>query len=132
MSISADQEEFQGCENKDPNPKQAYGDKKVPLHLCTPAGMAYEAMAMKHGAHKYGAWNFRQTKVEQMTYIGAALRHLSQYQDGESIDEESGVPHLGLAKACLGILIDSIENDGSIDNRPPKGRMTELLEAFAL
>ena len=32
------------------NPKRAFGDKLLPLHLVPPAAIAYIAMAMKEGA----------------------------------------------------------------------------------
>src|SRR6266478_1997841 len=37
-----------------PNPKQAYGDKKIPMHLIPSAGQIHEALAFKEGARKYG------------------------------------------------------------------------------
>jgi len=110
-----------------PNPKQAYGDKKIPMHLVPPASIAYEAMAMAEGARKYGAYNWRENDVEVMTYVGAAMRHLGQWVDGEEIDSDSGKPHLAHAKACLGILIDATENGNAIDNRPASGPMSKVL-----
>lgn len=110
-----------------PNPKQAYGDQKVALHLIPPASLIHEATAFEEGARKYGAYNWRTKAVEAMTYIGATQRHLLAYLDGEEIDPESGLLHLALAKACLGILIDATEIGNLLDNRPAKGTAGALL-----
>ncbi len=67
-----------------------------------------------------------------MTYIGAALRHIAAYADGEDFDPEIKLPthHLGLAKACLGIVLDSLETGNLIDNRPPPGAAAALLRSL--
>ena len=113
--------------NLPPNPKQAYGDKKLNLSLVPPVSIAYEAMAFMEGARKYGPYNWRDKAVEAMTYIAALQRHVGQWLDGEEIDQESGDPHLAHAKACLGILIDAMTTGNLIDNRPKPGAMTKVL-----
>lgn len=112
------------------NPKQAYGDKKVPLHLVPGAASAYIAMGLKEGARKYGAFNWRETDVEAMTYVGATLRHLAAFVDGEDTDPDSGNPHLAHAMASLAILVDALESEGVIDNRPKAGPAAKTLEGF--
>jgi hypothetical protein len=112
------------------NPKDAYGEAKVDLSLCPPAAMVYMALGMMEGARKYGAWNFRQTKIKAMVYTAAAVRHIKKWEDGQNIDEESLKEELGHAMASLAILIDAIENGNLIDNRPPKGNMAELLNKW--
>jgi hypothetical protein len=118
-----------------PNPKQRYGDLKVPVHLVPSAGVLYEALAFAEGARKYGPYNWREKSVEAMTYIGAAMRHIQCYLDGEEYDPEiteRPTHHLGLARACLGILADCIETGNLIDNRPPKGRAGPFLRENSL
>ena len=112
------------------NPKQAYGDKKVPLHLVPGAASAYIAMGLKEGARKYGAFNWRETDVEVMTYVVATLRHITSFVDGEDTDGESGNPHLAHAMASLAILVDALESEGVIDNRPKAGPAAKTLEGF--
>ena len=112
------------------NPKQAYGDKKVPLHLVPGAASAYIAIGLKEGARKYGAFNWRETDVEAMTYVGATLRHLTAFVDGEDTDPDSGNPHLAHAMASLAILVDALESEGVIDNRPKAGPAAKTLEGF--
>ena len=113
------------------NPKQAYGDKKVPLHLVPPVAIAYMGMALKEGAKKYGPYNWRENNVEVMTYIGAAMRHIGAYVDGEDTDPESGNPHLSHALASLAILVDAVEGNTAIDNRPLAGAVPRVLEDAA-
>jgi hypothetical protein len=106
-------------------------DLKVPVHFVPPASILYEALAMAEGARIYGSYNWRTTKAEVMTHIGACLRHLYAYLDGEDIDPTSGVHHLGHAKSRLGILIDCIEIDYLIDNRPPPGNAGKLVRQLS-
>ncbi len=110
------------------NPKQAYGDLKVPLQLVPSVATAYMAMGLKEGARKYGPFNWRETNVEAMTYVGATLRHIAAFVDGEDIDPESGNPHLAHAMASLAILVDALEADKVIDNRPPEGPVAAFLK----
>ena len=107
----------------DENPKKAYGDAKVPVHLVPPALCIGAARAFGEGAVKYGAYNWRVKRVEAMTYIGAIKRHLDAYLDGEDIDPEStvGKLHLEGIAACVGILLDMTYAGTLIDNRPPPG-----------
>jgi hypothetical protein len=118
------------CQNENPaNPKQAFGDRKVPLALVPPASVIYEAEAMSIGADKYGPYNWRALPVEMMTYIHATLRHIYAVVDGEWLDQETGKPHIGHAKACMGIIADSHELGILIDNRPVPGRAGAMLRA---
>jgi hypothetical protein len=109
---------------KPANPKQAFGDLKVPLQLVPAALKVAAATGLKEGIVKgYGAWNWRTTNVEAMTYIGAIERHLEAWKDGEEIDPESviGKHHLDGLAASLAILLDALKGGFLIDNRPPKG-----------
>lgn len=112
------------------NPKQVHSDKKVPLHLVPGAASAYIAMGLKEGARKYGAFNWRESDIESMTYVGAALRHIAAFVDGETIDPESGNPHLAHAMASLAILVDAMELGSVSDNRPKSGPAAKTLEGF--
>jgi hypothetical protein len=112
------------------NPKQAFGDKKVPLALVPPAALVYTALGFWEGAEKYGPYNWRDKAVEAMTYVHACQRHLLAWADGEYACPKSRMPHLGHALACLSILVDAIEHGNLIDNRPPKSHVAELLERF--
>lgn len=111
------------------NPKDALGAQKPQLHLVPSASLIHEALAMENGAKKYGPFNWRHedSGVHASVYVGAALRHLASWFDGEAVAEDSGVHHLAHAKACCGILLDAIETGHLVDDRPPVGAASRLL-----
>lgn len=114
-----------------PNPKQLNGDKKVPVQLVPPALTLGAAKALGEGASRYGPYNWRESNVEAMTYVGAILRHLYAYLDGEDIDPESpvGKRHLDGIAGSIAILLDATDGGFLIDNRPPKSAAPELTRA---
>jgi hypothetical protein len=103
------------------NPKQAYGDAKVPLHLFPSTAVVLGSMGMLEGREKYGQDNFRGNPIEAMTYIRAALSHIYHYAEGQWNPDDSPVPHLGLALASLAILVDAHYAASLIDNRKLPG-----------
>ena len=116
--------------SNDTNPKDLIGVTKPRISLVPPVGIVYEALAMANGAEKYGPYNFRDKKVQAMIYIEACMRHLMAWQDGEELAEDSGLPHLAHAKACLGILIDAKESGFLIDNRPKPGATAAVIKRY--
>lgn len=110
------------------NPKTLMGRRKSPmLSVIPPASLIYESDAMRYGAFEaprkdgskgYGPYNWRDEAIEAMVYVDATIRHLLSWVDGEELAPDSLVHHLGHAKGTLGILIDAIENDTVIDDRP--------------
>jgi hypothetical protein len=112
------------------NPKDLIGRKKCPLSLVPPVSLIYQAEAMRCGAEKYGAYNWRTKKVKATIYVDAALRHIMAYLDGENIALDSARPHIGHALACLGILADATEGGFLEDDRPVKGAAAKVLDRF--
>ena len=114
------------------NPKDLVGINKVPtLSVIPSASLIYEALAMRDGAAKYGPMNWREKGVKASIYVDACLRHVMLWMDREECASDSGVPHLGHAKACLGILADAIEAGSLIDDRPAfPGAAAALLERW--
>lgn len=112
------------------NPKDLLGMRKVPLSLVPPSSTIYQALAMKDGARKYDPYNWRSNKVVASIYVDACKRHLDAWFDGEGEADDSGVPHLGHALACIGIIVDAFESGNLIDNRPPAGPAARLLKKF--
>ncbi|QDU39695.1 hypothetical protein Mal4_40410 [Maioricimonas rarisocia] len=110
------------------NPKDRVGADKPPLHLIPPAAEILEAVVMGLGARKYGEFNWRMSPVRASVYVAAARRHLLQWFDGQDDDPESGVSHLAHARASLGILLDAIATGNVIDDRPPAGPGTGLIQ----
>lgn len=125
---------------RESNPKTLVGRSKLPiLSVIPPAALIKEAAAMRYGAYLapkkdgtygYGPYNWRDQPIEYMVYIDAANRHLLCAVDGEDVAPDSGVCHLAHARATLGILIDAIENNTVIDDRPAQrsGTAARLLE----
>ena len=122
---------------KGTNPKDLMGIQKVPvISLIPPASLIYEGLAMRYGAYLapkkdgtlgYGPYNWRDNRVVASIYVDACMRHLMGWWDGEECADDSGVPHLGHAKACLGILADAKESHNLADDRPLPGPASELI-----
>ena len=116
----------------DNNPKSIYGIVKPPMHLVPPAAKIYLAMGFKNGAEKYGPYNWRENAVAASVYIGAALRHVDQWWDGEESASDSGVHHLAHALSCLSIIVDGKETGNLIDDRPLPGCASRLIADLTL
>jgi len=114
------------------NPKDRHGKAKPSMHLIPAAALIQESVVMGLGAKKYGPYNWRQHSVAASVYVSAAYRHLQQWFDGDSTDDESGVSHLAHARACLGILLDAIAQEKLVDDRPTKGTATALIKALTV
>ena len=110
----------------DSNPKSRLGMKKPPLQLVPPVAVIIESMAFKDGAEKYGAYNWRRKGVAASVYIGALLRHVYGWWDGEELSE-SRCHHLAHARACLAIILDAASTNTLIDDRPAPGGASELI-----
>lgn len=103
------------------NPKTIFGDKKVKLQYVPLAANIAIATALTEGIEKYGAYNWRDKPVPVMTYIGATLRHLGAFVEGEDEDPDSNDKlHLDGALASLAIIVDamSLGAEHWIDDRP--------------
>lgn len=101
------------------NPKQAFGDTKIPVGLVPLTFIYGVAVALFEGASKYGRWNWRKSKVEASTYVHATGRHLFKWYHGENCDPVTRINHLYNAAASLCILIDAEVAGTLIDDRPP-------------
>lgn len=110
------------------NPKDIIGAQKPPLWLIPRAALIHEAMAFKDGAKKYNPYNWREKNVSYTTYLAAIDRHLACVLDGEDYATDSGVHHLAHIRACAGILLDVIELGKVVDDRPPPGCSSQLLQ----
>jgi hypothetical protein len=94
-------------ENKliDDNPKTSEGVKKRQLQLVPLSILEAMAGPFTLGAEKYGPFNYLVVPVHASTYLGAALRHIAAYQNGEETDPDTGECHLHSALASLGIIV---------------------------
>lgn len=115
---------------KPTNPKDAIGSNKLPLHLWPDTASALGSLALLDGALKYGRGNFRAIGVRASIYVDAARRHLTAWFEGEDVDPDSGVPHLGHALACLAILVDADAAGKLNDDRQHPGGYRKLVDAL--
>lgn len=112
------------------NPKDAFGDDKLPLDLVPETAIALASLAHLDGALKYGKWNWRKSGVRASTYVAACRRHLMAWNNGEDVAPD-GVPHLAHALACLNIIVDAQACGKLEDDRAPRIAVSEFMAATA-
>jgi hypothetical protein len=78
---------------------------KPDLSLIPYSAQCVEAKVFQFGAAKYERDNFKKG-MESHRLVAAAMRHIGAYWEGEDLDPESGLPHLGHARCCLAMLIE--------------------------
>lgn len=93
-----------------------YDQGKPSISLIPKSALWGMAQAFTYGANKYGKWNYKEG-MEYTRLADAAYRHLSQFMDGEDIDQESGNNHLYHALASIAMLVDAYENNKDMDDR---------------
>jgi len=109
---------------------------KPPLALLPRPGLEVAAAGMEHGAGKYWPRNYRDCNPDEAgTYIHAILRHANAMAHGEFIDEESGVPHVGLLIAGAMIFAEItqlgyVEPKVMVDNPDRKARINSMQALF--
>lgn len=117
-------------EEKPTNPKDAIGSDKIPFHLWPETATILGALGCLDGACKYGRSNYREIGVRASIYYDAAIRHLNAWFEGEECAEDSDVPHLGHALACIAIVVDAQAAGKLHDDRQLPGGYKALLEAM--
>lgn len=117
--------EAAGC--KPSNPKDQIGSGKMPLHLWPKTASVVGSLALTDGALKYGRSNWRVAGVKATIYTDALERHMTAWLEGEDVDPDSGIPHLGHALACLAILVDAQAAGKLTDDRQVQGGYRALL-----
>lgn len=107
---------------KDSNPKDAIGSLKAPLSTVPMGPIRELGLAMLEGSIKYGRHNYRVIGVRSSVYFDAAMRHLTNWWEGEDFDPDSGLSHIVKAIASLVVLRDAMLQDMLHDDRPPAMR----------
>lgn len=79
---------------------------KLRMDLIPPSSITALAEVLTYGAKKYKPENWRKVDDVSKAYIGALMRHLNAYRDGEINDPESGLPHLAHAMTNIAFLIE--------------------------
>ena len=73
-------------------PGMKHDTGKLRMDLLPPEAIRALAQVLTHGAAKYSPNNWR--GVEPMRYEAAMLRHWLAWKEGETLDPDSGLPHL--------------------------------------
>lgn len=103
-------------------------DNNKPDHSLIPKVFLDQlSQVMMTGVHKYGRYNYK-GGFFYSRLIAACSRHLSSFNSGVDIDEESGLSHLAHAACCLLMLIDTISLKTSKDDRYGKEVKEEAKE----
>lgn len=93
-----------------------HDDGKVPMHLLSNEALKQIAAVLDFGQNKYAAHNWRNGFVWSRV-LGAAMRHIHAYNDGEDKDPESGLSHLAHAGCCIMFLLEFEKTHKELDDR---------------
>ncbi len=115
-------------EDKPTNPKDQVSAVKVWMDTVPDTVRVACAMAFTEGALKYGKHNWRVAGVRASVYKSAFDHHFIAWWNGKDMDDDSGLPHLWKALACLAILIDAEECGKLTDDRPPAVDMDAMMD----
>jgi len=113
------------------NPKETAGAKKPSVWSVFPRWVVLAVgRVMSVGAAKYGAFNYRQSRISASIYEDAIERHAALWFDGEDNDPETGVSHLASVMASCILLMDAQRTGQLDDNRQKTGIVRQELDAL--
>ena len=95
---------------------QKFDAGKSPMGLLSTAALTKIAEVLSFGAQKYSAHQWR-SGIEWQRLLDAALRHLLAFNDGQDVDEETGLSHLAHLGCCVMFLLEFEETHPELDNR---------------
>jgi hypothetical protein len=93
-----------------------FDHEKIPLELLPYDSLQEIGKVLKFGRDKYGAYNWKEG-IEYSRLIGAAMRHLGQFNDGVNNDSESLLNHAAHAACNLLFLIWMQKHKPEMDDR---------------
>lgn len=97
--------------------KDAIGNTKKPrLSLIPRRALWWLGGALTYGENHYGTHNWR-NGIKISYLLDAAMRHITEFNDGENIDGPSQNHHLGNAMANLAMAIEISETQPQLDDR---------------
>jgi hypothetical protein len=80
---------------------------KPDMTLVTYAMLEDATKVLMFGEKKYARFNYRNPSPNfEQRMMAAVMRHVTKFNGGEEIDEESGLPHLAHALATLMMVFD--------------------------
>lgn len=93
-----------------------YDSEKIPLDLLPSDALFEIGKVLQAGQKKYGTANWAQG-IEVSRLLGAAMRHIVQFNSGEDLDEETQTLHIANAACNLMFAIWMMKNRPDLDNR---------------
>lgn len=75
-------------------------------------GLEEVVKVLEFGARKYARDNWQHVEGGDVRYLAAAFRHLIAYNQGEKVDQETGISHLAHAGCCLLFLLSLEKRNG--------------------
>lgn len=93
-----------------------FDNGKAPMNLLDGKFLEEVAHVLGFGAQKYGMWNFKNGH-QLSRLISAALRHITQFNEGQDLDEETKRSHLAHATCCLMFAFYNLNNKPENDDR---------------
>jgi hypothetical protein len=94
-----------------------HDDGKPPLANLPWAGVREVAMVQAYGHSKYKDFNNFRKGMEVSRNLSCAIRHISEYMDGNDLDSESGRNHLAHAACRLLFVLQNLHDGTAIDDR---------------
>lgn len=98
--------------NKDTTVGRKFDSGKVDYTLVPWDGLEEVVKVLEFGARKYARDNWQHVEGGMQRYQAAAFRHLIAYNQGEKIDQETGLSHLAHAGCCLLFLLSLEKRNG--------------------
>lgn len=95
-----------------------FDDGKPRYDLIPPVVLEQLATVLTFGAKKYGPNNWQSVPDASNRYYSAMLRHVEADRGGEVFDEESGLPHLTHALACVAFMLHGRMVQPEVVQRP--------------
>lgn len=97
-----------------------HDEGKTRLGLIAPDFVEVVGRVLTFGAKKYADWNWVKG-AKWSRFYDSALRHINAWGSGETLDDETGLPHLAHAACCLMFLIVYHKRGLGVDDRwiPP-------------
>ena len=74
------------------------------------------AQVLEFGAVKYSPYNWRKG-FDYSRLVSAAMRHITQFNDGQDKDAETDLSHLAHAICCLMFLLEQTKHGTGKDDR---------------
>lgn len=105
---------------KPDNKAKTDDSKKAPLAKLPWKALRAVSGVQQYGHGKYGDYYNYKKGMEVSRQISCAIRHLSEYMDGNDLDSESGHNHLAHAATRILFALENVIEGTTIDDRYKK------------